>query len=524
MDPKKPETSSKDQGENPLAALFSKLLGFFGIGNDPDRLKTQMLKEIHRLLKRSGSKYIKVGRNSIEPALPKFFYEIYSLIGPAQSLLQNATSSGALKSIVVEGQMSEKQHQALGSLSEDSLKARAQQIPMKELSEEAKNALVDFLTGFDADATRRIDGLYNQVLAFLDFIQFNYYFLLRKFDSGLPERDFGYIPRFESISGEYIVEDLKDFVEVYRHIRPDMDWNPVLDVFKSYKNVEVVSRPGWKKLVNSLESMRRSSLLENMVMHLSENPYFKAVSAYPNERVVDSYVNKIKTQAEITLQKVAQERRQDKITKLVMAVFGTTGVSRLKNYTEKSNMAFQKKMLGGYIYVEALNYLKAFLLDVFKRDIREMANLLLVKGEWSTNTQSHPFSESFHMLMEYSDKITQFDEALAEDAERGSKFKVYLVRADKDANAMNSLKQALKETNTQALLMIKEAAGHLIVIGKHLKTALDDHAKPKHDVILNWKNLENSAPKSLGPWMGDVYKSIVQFIQLIQYYVKDGGQ
>jgi hypothetical protein len=43
----------------------------------------------------------------------------------------------------------------------------------------------------------------------VNFVNFDYYFLLKKFDSGIPERTFSYVPKFETIRGEYVLEDLK---------------------------------------------------------------------------------------------------------------------------------------------------------------------------------------------------------------------------------------------------------------------------------------------------------------------------
>jgi len=171
--------------------------------------------------------------------------------------------------------------------------------------------------------------------------------------------------------------------------------------------------------------------------------------------------------------------------------------------------------------VEPLNYLKAFLLDYYKRDIRELVNLLLVKGEWVSNALAAPMSESFHQLMEASDKLTVFDEALGEDGERGVKLKTLLGRADKDSNAAGSLKTQLKDINAGARVLIIEAATHFIVIGKHLKMAIDDYAKPKHELILNWKPLELSTDKVLKDWMAATYRQLYAFVQLMQFFVKE---
>ncbi|MCK7517885.1 MAG: hypothetical protein MZV64_09340 [Ignavibacteriales bacterium] len=53
---------------------------------------------------------------------------------------------------------------------------------------------------------------------------------------------------------------------------------------------------------------------------------------------------------------------------------------RMKNYTEKANVVFAKRMLGGFTQTVALNYLRAFLIDFFKKDVRELVDLLIIRG------------------------------------------------------------------------------------------------------------------------------------------------
>ena len=91
--------------------------------------------------------------------------------------------------------------------------------------------------------------------------------------------------------------------------------------------------------------------------------------------------------------------------------------------------------------------------------------------------------------METSTKLTEFDDSLAEDGEMGVKIKNLLVRADKDKNAMASLRQILKQINDQAHKYITNSAQNLIVVGKSLKNVYDDHGKQPHELILNWKEI-----------------------------------
>jgi len=202
-------------------------------------------------------------------------------------------------------------------------------------------------------------------------------------------------------------------------------------------------------------------------------------------------------------------------------VFGTASVSRLKNYTEKSNVPFSKKMLGGFTFVQPLNYLKAFLLDYLKKDIRQIIDLFLIKGKWSSNIISTQISDSFHELIKLSERITEFDDSVAEDSQNGTKFRAYLHKMDKDKNAQKVLRQMLKEINDIAKAIIHEAAANLITIGKNLKLIIDDYAHTPHELIINWKEIELSADKNLNEFMVAVYKKLYYMVKLLQVFSKE---
>lgn len=521
---KKTDKTSAASDSNVFGDFFGKILAILGWDADPDREKKQMLKELKKTLKATKGKWIDVNGDQADVGLAKFFYEIYTVVGPAQSLLANANASGALKSIIIEQHLTDMQRTVQEELAEDKIRAAARTKPFSELEPEINSKLVDFMAGIDIEVQKRIDQEYNTVLTFLDFLSFNYHFLLKKFDAGLPERDFNYQPRFEAISGDYVVEDLKEFIECSQYINQGPEWDSVFDVLKAYKNMEVLDRNKWRKALATLTNVRKSNLLNQIVIYLSKDTSFKPLGKPHNEKIVENYMTMMKTNLELTLTKLKNEHKNDKVNQLVKAVFGTTGISRTKNYTEKGNLNFQKKMLGGFMYVEPVNYLKAFLLDYYKRDIREIINLLLIKGQWMAQGLSTPMSEAFHTIMELSDALNAFDDSLAEDAERGTKLKGLLMRAERDPNAMTSLKQQLKDINTTAKTLIIDCANNLITIGKGLKTCIDDYARAKHETILNWKALEAGTEKELKVFMPEVYKTIYYFVQLMQFFIKEGPQ
>jgi Family of unknown function (DUF5312) len=512
--------SGKPQSDAPVSFL-NRILSLLGIEPDPDRERKILLRELKASLRRSKGRFFIPTGDLVDVGLAKAFYEMYAVVGPTRTLLANASASNALKMIFIEQFLGPAQLALQDQFKEESIRELSKTMAHDVLALQVKDAFTAFSAVLELETQKKIDARYNLFLVFMDFVEFNFYFMLKKFDSMLPESDFTYLPRWEAINGEYVLDDLKDFLTVSGSLTSEGDWESLFDILKSYKGIDVVSRANWKKMMSTLGGIRRSGIVLQLVQYLSKDPSYLPKVFVPNEHVVEPYLTSLRQVIESTLNKISQERKLDKVNSLVLQVFGTTGISRTKNYTEKANLAFQKKRMGGFSYVESMNYLKAFLLDYYKRDIRELVNLLLVKGQWVSNALVAPMSESFHQLMEVSDRLTVFDEALADDADRGSKLKVLLSRVDKDLNAQSAIKQQLKDINSGARALIIEAAGHFIVIGKHLKMAMDDYVKPKHELVLNWKMLETSTDKVLKEWMTATYKQLYAFVQLMQFFVKE---
>ncbi|HRS03583.1 MAG TPA: DUF5312 family protein [Treponema sp.] len=505
----------------PMAIEFlEKLLSLFTGGTDSESEKRRQLKQIARDITKNKYKFYKVRGEEVQPIFAKLFYDIYKILSPAQVFLQNADKSNQLKQIVIETFLDKPMLELQERLSEESIKERAKNTTIKDLVQQLNSDLTNFMAGFDGERSSSIDRCYNQILTFVQLVNFDYFFLLKKFDANISERNFTYKPQFEPIRGEYISDDIKDFLEILYAIDFDQDWKQAFTALKNYKGVEVVAVDQWNKLVNVFRDLKRSGIFELMVRHIDKNPAWLPKPNIPNEYILDAYLQKIRTQVEVLIQQLVQERRNAKIDELAKLIFGTSAVSRLKNYTEKANVSFQKKMLGGFIHIQGLNYLKAFLLDFFKKDIRELCDLLLVRGQWSTNILSQQLSESYHEIMTISDKLITFDDSLADDGDMGGRLRIAIAKADRDKEQVKYVRTLLKGINDEALKFITLSAQNLIIIGKNLKQVLEDYQRNPHELIINWKDIENSSEKPIDQRITEIYKVIYYFVQLMQFFVK----
>ncbi|MBN1797617.1 MAG: hypothetical protein JW822_03510 [Spirochaetales bacterium] len=502
-------------------SFFQRLIAFFLGRSDPEFERKRLLKEVVKALKKQRLKFYRARHEIMDPMLAKYFFEFYKTLGPAQSLIKYADYSGVLKSIVIENTLTPEYLDIKERLGEESIRKRAKIMDAKSLTKEIKNDLITFFAAFDIDKAREINHIYHTLSVFVDLTHFDYYFLLKKFDSGLPEGNFFYTPRFEPINGEYIVEDLKEFSYIIEEVNENADWDRVLDLLKEYRGVDIVPRAAWKKTVARIKELRRSRVLLLIIQHIDKNPYFKIKQNLKTKKIVEPYLSKLKTQTELSLQKIFKERHSSKLDEFTKLVFGTASISRLKNYTEKANIAFSKKMLAGFIYVQPLNYLKAFLLDFLKKDIKGVVDLLIIKGKWATNLTSQELSESFHRLLEISDNITEFDDSVAEESNTGTKLKTYFHKSDKEKAAQKVLRQMLKEINDMAKGMIHEAAQNLVTLGKNIKMALDDYTRQPHELIINWKEIEVNYDSDLKSTLVNIYKKIYYIVKLLQIFFKE---
>ncbi len=278
--------------------FFARLLSLFA-SDDPERKKQKELREITGELKRSRARFYNPVRLTAEPNLARFFWEIYKSVAAAQVLLKGAEVSGALKMALVDLSLNEEQARLRERLTEKSITERAQRgADPAALDVEVKRDLKTLMGGIDTDWMNDLDALFNRVLVFLDLIGFDYYFLLRKFDPGLPERDFSYTPRFEAIDAAAVQGELQDFLEVLPNVDPEADWGRIMSVLKEHRGMEVASKESLRRTLQIIREVQRSGVMLLMVRHMLGNPAWKPMVRTHRDRIVEPYLSKLKAEAE----------------------------------------------------------------------------------------------------------------------------------------------------------------------------------------------------------------------------------
>jgi Family of unknown function (DUF5312) len=514
-----PKPQQKDGGQ---LSFFQRVMALLFRTDDPGREKRKLLKQIAAELSHQKYKYYKPRSGEALGGLAKFFFEIYRVVGPAQALVQGGENSNALKGILVENFHTERQTAARERFTDEAIRAAAETMAPDKLVAAIKDAMGAYLSEFDAATIKRINDTYTLIQQLIAFVRFDYYFVLRKFDSGVLEGAYSQAPRVEAINAEYISDDLKDFLEVLLPLEHDAEWDTALDVLRQYRDVEVIPSGPWKKLLTALSGVARSGVLVQIIQHVDEDPGYKPMVRTERFHIVENHLNVLKTQVEALMQKLSRELRGQKVQRAVVAVFDSGCEQRMKHYTEKANEAITKRMIAGFAHTEVVNYLAAFLLDYFNVEVRLLVSeLFIVRATWSDNSVSGQLSEAFYATLSLAEEISQFDRALGDDGELGARLrKVTGPVKSGDASTPRVLRQVVHDIDERAMNLVTEAGANLITVGRVIKILIEDCDRKTPEIIMNWKDLESLSTESLKGQLTAVYKKIYHFIQLLQMFVK----
>lgn len=500
-------------GEN----FFQKLFGSLFHSSDSDAEKKRQLKIIAKNMGKQRYKFYKHQSSQVLPGYASFLWDFYKLIGPVQALFGSIKNPNTYKNWIVSSILTSQQHELYEQLSEEAILEAARQQELAVVVSDIRKKLSSFTASFTQDIVDRMDTAYTNLLLLQSFSGFDFYFTLKKFCSTLRERDFNTTPKFEPLDAEYIVDELKDFAILLSSLPLESQaWTDVFAIIKEHKGFDPIPQNQWNKMLNKCRDIRLNNTIDMMIQLATENPSYTTQYREHNEHIADAFVDKLRTETDNILKRLQTEQSTSKNNNLLTQIFNTTDIVRLKYYTEAGNEMFARKQLAGYTLYNPLNYLKAFLLDYVKKDVRDFCELVLVRGKWIAAPQAANMSDAYNLILGVSDKITAFDETLADGQELNTKLKSYCLRADRDVEARKVLQTILHDINGDAHELIVKATQQLVTIGRYIKVLLEDYEKPTKELLMNWKELEHFSDGSIKQQGLAVYKKVYLFVQLMQ--------
>ena len=514
------EEAKAAQKQEEKQSFFQSLFSNLFKSSNPEAEKKRKLKAIAKSF--SKTKYHSFYRASTIEVLPPFaklFFDIYKFVAPAQAIFKANQNPNLYKAQVINFSLSEKQVGLLEHFDQQKIMELARTVPIQQLSTKLEEEFSIFSAEFDNERMNRTENLYKAFSALQDFCCFDYYVLLKKFTNSIQEYNFNTLPNFEKINGEYITDDLKDFcAAAYAITDENLFWNELFAFFKATQSTETITLGNWKKIVAKMKNIQQSGAFDLMIRHISGNTDYVTEIPSHYTSLIEPYLDKIQEEIRTTISKIGSQQKENKANQICEQIFGSTDFQTLHFYTVSANDTFSKKELGTYIFTEPLNYLKAFLLEYVKKDIREFFDVVVVRGQWDASL-ANPMSNAYQELLKISDEITTFDNDLSEDGGSGLKIKTLLPKTAHDPGAENIINRIISDSNEQARGYLVTASQDLITIGKTLKQLIEDYSKQKSEIVHNWRELERYIDHPMKEFSIGIYKKIYLFVQLMQQYL-----
>ncbi len=499
-----------------LSNLFASLFK----SSNPDADKKRRLKNIAKAFSKSKFHvFYKPNSQEILAPFAKMLFDFYKATSQAQVYFRNIPNPNQHKQRLITYSLSENQAELLEHFDENKITEMAKQIPISKIKTQIDHDLQTFKAEFEGERANKIENLYKAFCLFRDFCTYDYYVLLRKFNAGIREFNFETTPSFEKINGDYITDDLKDFIAVAFPITDDtVVWSDLFEFFQKTTGKELCSQGNWKKIIARIRSIQATRTFDMMIQMISQDPTYVSEYNMNIESLLDPYVETLTNDTWKLLNTISEHQKESKANDICLQIFGTASPQALAHYVPSFNEGMLKKNLDQIIYAEPLNFLKAFLVEYLKKDIREFYDVVVIRGQWDSSI-SAPMSNAYQELLAVSEQITAFDESFAEEGPMGMKIKTLLPKTGHDNSAVSIINRVISDANDAAKGFIITSTQNFVTIGKTIKQLIEDYSLSKPVLVQNWKELEKYIEQPMKEFSVGIYKKIYLFVQLMQQYL-----
>jgi hypothetical protein len=495
--------------------LMDKVFSFFS-GEGLTDEKQNMLKGIAKELSQNKyAKFFRVRTEEVDPSLLSFLFSVYKTIYPIKIFMRDEIKMAKLRHITVESCIDPNIKETVKKLDPAYLETKLHSMNGEALIKEIQ-ADVDMLVNqFDHNHIKTANHRYELASALSQLVNYNFPGFFKKFDPHFADGSFLVEPKFPAVKTILIIDQIGDFLTATQALRPEEDWIGLLNVLKECEGQELVIPEQFYAMLKTLREIHTTKIMELMIQYTLRNPVWQFKHSVFNETIGDIWLEAKKNDAYVFITRINNAKKASQINALTKQIFESSDLSRLDNYTVQISESLRKKNVDYYLYAEGVNFLKAFMNDYLDKEIKEMCDILLIRGQWTNNTLSREMSDAFHRVLDSEVSISDLDVVLSEDGADGSRLRAAMLRIDRDPTQARYINSIIAKVNDEALDIVNEAAQELIVVGKHLKNLIEDVEKKHPELLVNWREINLASKEPIHQRMIGNFKKINYFVQLM---------
>ncbi len=463
-----------------------------------------------------------IKNDNISAAVARIIYDIYRLSYPLRqsfSLDQSKKRfTPSFESAFVLSFHSEDAIEIQNKFSQDYIKKLTIKYGIEKTYTYIEKLWNDYLDLFDKEKIAQINSIFTNLLYFARFVHFDFYPLLREFDPKLEEANFSKKPSFSSTEGPLLRDDIYKINRALYRFDVDEKLDLGIEKYSKVQNFEPISKDNLSKLKSLIVNLQRNNYLSLIIRAIDKN-----ISPIPVEKpslinLFSSYSSKRKEDVYKVLNSLKKKIQDEAISSIVSQLFEGSVIGRIKNYHELNNESFIGLGLPIFEHVKLLNYMKAFLTDKYKPSINKVLNELIISGTFISKSVLNSLSNSYYGLNNSLQIITEFDDDLDIDGDRGRAINRLLGTVKKEKGAKGTLKKIIQDTNIKAKLIIDEQIVNLKDMANSIRIILEDYKKKSHIITSNIKKIRGSNNRQFIEELVQAYKDIYLFLKLLSIY------
>lgn len=476
-------------------SLIDRIVFFFknlftGSG-DSDFERKKLLWKIRGDLNSTKHKVYDIKRQSLTPSFAELLFEIYKYTHPMGAIIKidDSKVQNRIEDFFLEIQLTKEQQDLLVELSEDKFKEYLNNGGTKELDKKVNETLKIFQKSFTKEQVEDINLTFSRFMEIYHLVHFDLYGFLKKFAPGLKENTVSQMPKFRHVEARYLVEQLQDFSEIIYSMDVKGNYTRALTIFGTYKGNPILPEKEIKILISQIESIIKMNYIPLILSYVFADPHFRPVQNIKTINLVQNFINRYITVIRNRREKVVKEIKDIKISSVANEIFKNIEIKKLDHYSDSFRQELIDFDIAPYNYVEALSYIRLFIMEIYNHYIRDTLNNLVVQGDFVSERTKQQFNESYFVLNDILKEINSFDNSLAEGTATGVKIKTLLRKATQEVNSRRSLASFINNIDNEAKELTLKSMLSIDFIAGHLKIAYGDYKTNSKKLVSNIKKV-----------------------------------
>ncbi len=496
-----------------LSFIKNRILGI----PDPIYEKVVLLKKVRKKLKKINIKGIQFSKNRLTADFGKFLYQIYRYFYPLKSVIElgKPSNKNSFLLYLIQDVCNDKQSENLDLLlSEKHVQELFNNSDSKKANKQIKDLYKEFSRSFSKVQSKKVNHLFSMGESLFNFLKFDLYVLIRKFSPDMKEDNVYGSPNFRDVSAGQVESMLKDFADFIYFLNTDADYYEFIKVYGKFLGRDIIPPEDFQKFFSLLHNLIKTNYLVLMVQYISKDVFFRPYYSYSEKNAFAQFLKNLVESVNKLQSKTNDQIRNQTINKILVELFNTSDFFELTAYTYEQNEYLKKHGMSKFIYIEAFNSLKKFMLDKYNKNLRKSIHVFILKASFTTVEFSESLNTLYYETNTIIEKILNIEGKLkGEDG--WSKIQNLLRGKATDSSLGYLAKKNIDEFNSDIKKIILDSLNILNILKTKLKIVVDAYNKNLSEPIANIKKFAGNNTveviKHLANGFNDISKILVYF-------------